>query len=1135
VRYLAGKALTIAVTVFIGVFFTVLLANQPSRRGLGPPESPFETSLEAQISLVVRANINHGTIRRDANGDPDPSQVEALTEKLRKEAGLNLPHLPRYMLWTVKALTFDWGQLGARQGGSFIYGQKSATASANDIILQYLPNTMLLVGTAYLLVFLIGMPLSLYLARNYGHWLDRAFAALSPISSVPSWVFGIVLIAIFALQLRWLPFGGMFDFHRPEDPIEYARVLARHMILPVSAIVLSLLFQVVYTWRTFFMIYAEEDYVELARAKGLPSKVLERQYILRPALPYIITSFATTLIGFWQLSMALEAIFQWPGLGWLYIKEALPNFWGESMEPGELIIVVGIVVIFAYLLGCVVFILDLAYVMIDPRIHLLPANNAMPTRAWVKSGGVSWKARLKAWMKWRGKDDGKPTRGRAKGRGFSWIRAAGDFKESILDFHGRSGVFFQELRRYPSAIFGLTVILVLLVGSIYAVIALPYDQYGKDYDQKRMTDYSYAPRTAMPAWMNLFSDPPRLSTLIMAESSKEATVSLRALDGGWVEKTIAFTFQYPYKEIPSEIFLYLGPKYNEKIPFASLEWTYPDGRTLELKRIAAGSGTSYDFESGIRAAQLLDQHPEWKNWFVQTGLYPTPAFTLLFAEPGSSQSVPQHGTYRLTITALLFEKGSDLQPQLVLLGQVYGLAGTDYGRRDLMVPLFWGMPFALLIGLLGTLLTTLVAMLLPAIGVWFGGWVDNLIQRLTEVNMVLPSLTIAVLTNVLFGLDIWIILGIVVVVNAFGSPIKILRAALLQAKEAPYIETARSYGASDLRIIMRYLVPRILPVLIPQLVTQVPSFIFWEATLGLFNIKSTYPSWGRIIYEGLAQGALYGSPFWVLEPISLLLLTSFAFAMLGSALERILNPRMLEQVPARADKPRRKADETNLRPLIRWVIAVSVVLLLIAAILIPSKGKEFTNVVMDYVVPAEASDSAPTVAMPVVAPSALPLPPVSSATDMPDSGLRDSPAPTPTPLTAPLNPATLTLIVPQSVLTLLPVNSRPVTYVLRAGEFPYCIARRFNVNPIELLTLNGLTGKRIFYAGTVLKIPQTGNPFPGERMLRVHPTTYRVSAADGTVCSVACEFGDIDPQVIADANHVSVEAVLLIGRELTIP
>jgi peptide/nickel transport system permease protein len=88
-----------------------------------------------------------------------------------------------------------------------------------------------------------------------------------------------------------------------------------------------------------------------------------------------------------------------------------------------------------------------------------------------------------------------------------------------------------------------------------------------------------------------------------------------------------------------------------------------------------------------------------------------------------------------------------------------------------------------------------------------------------------------------------------------------------------------------------------MPVLIPQLVSQVPSFIFWEATLGFFNIQSTYPSWGRIIYDGLTQGALYGSPFWVLEPIFLLLLTGLAFAMLGSALERILNPRILDSIP----------------------------------------------------------------------------------------------------------------------------------------------------------------------------------------------------------------------------------------------
>jgi peptide/nickel transport system permease protein len=926
VRFLVGKLLSIAATIFVGVFITVLLTSQPSQRGMGPPESPFETSLKARISLVVQTNVNNGTIS-SSNGVPYQDQVQALTEKLRDEAGLNLPYLPRHLLWTVKALTFDWGQLGKRTGG---WGSQKTTAGAYEIITHYLPNTLLLVGAAYLLVFLIGMPLSLYLARNYGKRVDRLFAVLSPISSVPSWVFGILLMSIFAFQLRWLPFGGMFDFITPTNPIEYVLTVSKHMILPVTAIALSLLFQIVYAWRTFFIIYSEEDYVELAQAKGLPARILNRQYILKPALPYIITSFATTLISFWQLSMALEVIFRWPGLGWLYIKEALPNFWGESMQPGELIIAVGIVVIFAYLLGGVVFLLDFVYVIVDPRLRLRPADNEVQAQVRTKRKRMSGRKHSKARrqgaqiyeryrlirnytvtsMLIRG-DIGKgfsnlevmrrkyQIKPQSSSRGLQTpkARAAGGFKPSSGDLLKKSKLFFYELRRYPSAMFGLTVIILLFAGSIYAVTAFPYAQVGKDYERKNLEGRSYLPRTALPVWVNLFNHPPLLSTLIMNQDSKEANVSIKTLDNGWIQKTITFTFNYPYKEIPSEIFLYFDPSYQVKLPFVTLEWKYPDGRTVTLKRAIAEPSSSYDFESSLLPIPLLNQHPEWKNWFVYPALYTTPVFKLLFAEPGSSQPVPQHGTYQLTITSLLFEPGSDLRVQFVLLGQVYGQAGTDYARRDLVVPLFWGMPFALFIGLLGSLITTLVAMLLPAIGVWYGGWVDNLIQRLTEINMVLPGLAIAVLANVLFNINIWIILGILVVINAFGSPIKILRSALLQAKESPYIESARSYGASNFRIITRYLIPRILPVLIPQLVTQVPSFIFWEATLGFFNIRSIYPSWGRIIYDGLAQGALYGSPFWVLEPIFLLLLTSLAFAMLGFALERILNPRILDDVP----------------------------------------------------------------------------------------------------------------------------------------------------------------------------------------------------------------------------------------------
>ena len=894
-RYLIGKFISIAATIFIGVFLTVMIANQPSKRGLGPPVSPFETSLEAQINLVVRSSINSGFVSRDPLGFPDPIQVQALTDKLRSEMGLNLPYLPRLFGWTIKALSFDWGEMGTRQGG---WGAQNTTASAMDIIVHYLPNTLLLVATTYLLVFLIGMPLSLYLARNYGNWADRLFSILSPISSVPSWVFGILLITIFAFQLRWLPFGGMYELSKPENQAMHVLDIAKHMILPVSAFVLSLLFQIVYAWRTFFIIYSEEDYVELAQAKGLSANILNKKYILRPALPYIITSFATSLISFWQLSMALEVIFRWPGLGWLYIKEALPNFWGESMEPGELIIAIGIVVIFAYLLGAVVFLLDLVYVVVDPRIRLHPESMQMKARIREKSTDLGLKKRYKKWVSGRRFDHNMITHEKFRIPKITWHQRLLNFKGWLRDLRAGTKLFFQELRKYPSAIIGLFFIIILLLGSIYAVTAFPYEQVGKDYGQKVALGRSFIPRTAMPEWTNIFSDPPRLSTIYLSSLSKETTVSLEVFENGWFEKTTTFTFEYPYKETPSDIFLYFDPIYKDKLPYLTLEWKYPDGRMLELKRTIAEPDTSYDFESSIVPNQLIKQNPEWNTWFQTNEQYSKPVFTLLFAEPNSSNPSPQHGTYELKVKSLMFEQDSDVVIQFVLLGQVYGLAGTDFARRDLLVPLFWGMPFALLIGLLGSLVTTLVAMVLPAFGVWYGGWVDNLIQRIAEINMVLPGLTIAVLANVLFNINIWIILGIVVIINSFGSPLKIIRSALLQAREAPYIESARAYGASNIRIIMHYLVPRIMPVLIPQLVTQVPSFIFWEATLGFFNIKSNYPTWGRIIYDGLSRGSLYGSPFWVLEPIFLLLLTSLAFAMLGSALERILNPRTLDNVPS---------------------------------------------------------------------------------------------------------------------------------------------------------------------------------------------------------------------------------------------
>lgn len=130
--------------------------------------------------------------------------------------------------------------------------------------------------------------------------------------------------------------------------------------------------------------------------------------------------------------------------------------------------------------------------------------------------------------------------------------------------------------------------------------------------------------------------------------------------------------------------------------------------------------------------------------------------------------------------------------------------------------------------------------------------------------------------------------------------------------------------------------------------------------------------------------------------------------------------------------------------------------------------------------------------------------------------------------------ATSTLAVSGTQPTSLPPGSRPSSYTLQKGEFPYCIARRFDVNPEQLLTANGLTRGDIYYPNLTLTIPASAGPFPPPRALRTHPTTYSATAGQ-TVYGVACVFGDVYPSAIAAANNISESTVLTAGQSLSIP
>jgi peptide/nickel transport system permease protein len=344
-RYSITRLVTLIITVVIGVYLTVLIANMG-----GYVDEIRRGTIREQVGIEILADPHMRQISKEER-DAIIAERIALEEQ---RLGLDRPFVVRSFGFLKDALTLNLG---------FAEQMFSDTGSKQVklIIVERLPATLVLWGLANLISFFLTLFSALFLSRRYGSILDKAIIALAPTSSAPAWFYGIFLILIFAAVWQILPFGAMVDAPPPETTVGYALSLAKHLILPTTAIIISSFFLTTYNWRTFFLIYSSEDYVEMAKAKGLSDRELERRYVLRPTLPTIITNFALMLITLWSGAIILETVFNWPGLG-----RALYQAIGMYDTP----VIVGSTVIYAYLLAVTVFLLDFIYALVDPRVRI---------------------------------------------------------------------------------------------------------------------------------------------------------------------------------------------------------------------------------------------------------------------------------------------------------------------------------------------------------------------------------------------------------------------------------------------------------------------------------------------------------------------------------------------------------------------------------------------------------------------------------------------------------------------------------------------------------------------------------------------------------------------------------------------
>lgn len=228
-----------------------------------------------------------------------------------------------------------------------------------DVILERLPNTLLLMGAATGFAFAAGTALGAVAARRAGSPLDAGLIGVGLLLyAMPGFWVGLMLMIAFAVQLRWLPLGGI-ETIPPHAGWPRVLDIAEHLVLPVIA--LSLMYLVIYMrlMRTAMLEVAESDFVRTARAKGLPAGRVWRRHIARnamlPAITMLGLQFGSLLGG----SVVIESVFAIPGLGRLTY---------EAVTQRDLALLLGVVLFSALLVILVNLVVDLLYARLDPRL-----------------------------------------------------------------------------------------------------------------------------------------------------------------------------------------------------------------------------------------------------------------------------------------------------------------------------------------------------------------------------------------------------------------------------------------------------------------------------------------------------------------------------------------------------------------------------------------------------------------------------------------------------------------------------------------------------------------------------------------------------------------------------------------------
>ncbi|WP_424833110.1 ABC transporter permease [Ruegeria sp.] len=286
-------------------------------------------------------------------------------EKMREALGLGQPMHIRFWKWIVQ---FFWIEpqvlVDAMFGTTFSEGDLrviswQTRSPVMDIVVQRIPQTLWVVGTAYVVAILIALPIGIYSAYRQYSWFDQMGTFVSMVGfSVPPFFSGVLVIVIFSVQLGWFP--SIYDTTHVVNDWDSFVVQLKQMIMPVMVLALQITAQLSRFMRASMLDNLNQDYVRTARAKGLSEYTVVMVHVLRNSMIPVVTVIALGIPAIFGGAIITEQVFKVNGIGQLLIG---------AIQANDLPMVQTLTFIFAVLIVLFNLIADVLYGILDPRIR----------------------------------------------------------------------------------------------------------------------------------------------------------------------------------------------------------------------------------------------------------------------------------------------------------------------------------------------------------------------------------------------------------------------------------------------------------------------------------------------------------------------------------------------------------------------------------------------------------------------------------------------------------------------------------------------------------------------------------------------------------------------------------------------